>query len=351
MKIKLLLIAVIFCTALILKSCANMAQGPTGGLKDETPPEFVGSTPSPHAVNFRKNRIEIEFNEYIILDNPAKNLVVSPTQDVFPVAKGNGRKVMVELKDSLLENTTYTIDFGNSIVDNNEKNPFPEFVFSFSTGQAIDTLEISGTVLNAENLAPVSGIYAGVHLKPEDSIFTSRKLERVTRTNLQGNFTLRNLAGMPYRVYALEDGNNNYFFDQITEGIAVQEEIVIPRTEMQIQKDTVAGDSVVMRDVLRYLPDSLLLRLYKEENTRQYYIKSERNEAWKFTLYFRNFTKKMPGIIPVNFEGEDWFLSEPSVTRDTLVYWIKDSLIFKQDTLRFAIDYEKTDSLEKFSYL
>ncbi len=347
MKIKLLLIAVIFCTALILKSCANMAQGPTGGLKDETPPEFVGSTPSPHAVNFRKNRIEIEFNEYIILDNPAKNLVVSPTQDVFPVAKGNGRKVMVELKDSLLENTTYTIDFGNSIVDNNEKNPFPEFVFSFSTGQAIDTLEISGTVLNAENLAPVSGIYAGVHLKPEDSIFTSRKLERVTRTNLQGNFTLRNLAGMPYRVYALEDGNNNYFFDQITEGIAVQEEIVIPRTEMQIQKDTVAGDSVVMRDVLRYLPDSLLLRLYKEENTRQYYIKSERNEAWKFTLYFRNFTKKLPGIIPVNFEGEDWFLSEPSVTRDTLVYWIKDSLIFKQDTLRFAIDYEKTDSLEK----
>ncbi len=347
MKRKLLLIAVIFCAALILKSCANMAQGPTGGLKDETPPEFLKSTPPPNAVNFQQSKIEIEFDEYIILDNPMKNLLVSPTQDEFPVAKGIGRKVMVELNDSLLENTTYTIDFGNSVVDNNEKNPFAGFVFSFSTGPAIDTLMISGTVLNAENLAPVSGIYAGVYTNLEDSAFSSAKMERIARTNERGNFTLRNLSGKPYRVYALEDANNNYFFDQITEGIAVTEEIVTPSVKHETQTDTVAGDSVVTRNVIRHLPDSLLLRFYKEENSRQYFIKSERNEAWKFMLYFKNFTKKLPEITPVNFEGEDWLLSEPSVTGDTLVYWIKDSLIFKQDTLRFAIDYEKTDSLEK----
>jgi len=194
-----------------------MAQGPTGGAKDITPPKFVRSTPPPNAVNFQKNRIEIEFDEYIILDNPSKNLVVSPTQSIFPIAKGIGRRVTVELRDSLLENTTYTFDFGNSIVDNNERNPLVDFVFSFSTGPTIDTLMISGTVLNAENLAPVSDVYVGVYSDLEDSVFTSRKMERITRTNSKGGFIFRNLAEKPYWVFALEDLNGNFFFDQKTE--------------------------------------------------------------------------------------------------------------------------------------
>jgi len=328
-----------------------MAQGPTGGEKDVTPPQFRRSIPQPNAVNFRQNRIEIEFDEYIILDNPSKNLVVSPTQDQFPIAKGIGRKVMVELKDSLLDNTTYTFDFGNSIVDNNERNPVADFVFSFATGPTIDTLMISGTVLNAENLAPVSGIYVGVYTDLEDSAFISRKMERITRTNSKGGFTLRNLAEKPYRVYALEDMNNNFYFDQKSEGIAVLREIVIPRIEIRtkqdtVRRDSVRGDSIVTRDVVRYVPDSLLLRFFREKDNRQYFIKAERNEAFKFTLFFRNPAKQLPAITPLSFEGDDWYVSEPSVTRDTLVYWIKDSLIYKQDTLRFAIDYEKTDSLE-----
>ncbi|MDR1729367.1 MAG: Ig-like domain-containing protein [Prevotellaceae bacterium] len=347
MKNKILLIALIFCAALILKSCANMAQGPTGGNKDEIPPEFLRSMPSPNALNFRKNKVEIEFNEYIILDNPTKNLVVSPTQDQFPVAKGIGRKVTVELLDSLLENTTYTIDFGNSITDNNEKNPVSDYVFTFSTGPVVDTMQVSGTVLNAENLAPVAGVYAGVYTNLDDSAFTSFKMERITRTNPQGNFFIRNLAEKPYRLYALEDANNNYFFDLPTEKIATQEEIVTPRIELEIVKDTTGSDSLTTVETIRFLPDSLILFFYQEEDKRQFFIKQERSEAWKFTLYFKNITKKLPEITPVNFEGEDWVLSEPSVTKDTLVYWITDSLIFMQDTLLLAIDYEKTDSLEE----
>jgi hypothetical protein len=324
-----------------------MAQGPTGGNKDEIPPEFLRSMPSPNALNFRKNKVEIEFNEYIILDNPTKNLVVSPTQDQFPVAKGIGRKVTVELLDSLLENTTYTIDFGNSITDNNEKNPVSDYVFTFSTGPVVDTMQVSGTVLNAENLAPVAGVYAGVYTNLDDSAFTSFKMERITRTNPQGNFFIRNLAEKPYRLYALEDANNNYFFDLPTEKIATQEEIVTPRIELEIVKDTTGSDSLTTVETIRFLPDSLILFFYQEEDKRQFFIKQERSEAWKFTLYFKNITKKLPEITPVNFEGEDWVLSEPSVTKDTLVYWITDSLIFMQDTLLLAIDYEKTDSLEE----
>jgi uncharacterized protein (DUF2141 family) len=328
-----------------------MAQGPTGGEKDVTPPEYRRSTPLPNAVSYDKNKIEIEFDEYIQLDNPTKNLIVSPTQEIFPIAKGIGKKVLVELKDSMLDNTTYTFDFGSSIVDNNERNPVVDFVFSFATGPTIDTLMISGTVLNAENLAPVPDIYVGVYTDLEDSVFISRKMERITKTNAKGNFTIRNLAEKPYRVYALADLNNNYFFDQKSEGIAVLGENVIPQIEIKtkqdtIRKDSIAGDSIVIREVARYFPDSLLLRFFKEEDKRQYFIKAERPEATKFTLYFKNPAKQLPAITPLNFEGDNWFISEPSVTRDTLLYWIKDSLIFKQDTLRFAIDYEKTDSLD-----
>ncbi len=323
-----------------------MAQGPTGGLKDITPPEYWKSTPLPNAVNYYKDKIEIEFDEYIVLDNPTKSLVVSPTQDVFPIAKGIGKKVSVELKDSLLPNTTYTFDFGSAIVDNNERNPLDNYIFSFSTGPTIDTMMISGTVLNAENLSPVSGVYVGVYSNLEDSAFTSTKMERITRTNTKGNFIFRNLAVKPYRVYALDDLNNNYYFDQKPEGIAVLGEIVTPHSEKKTKSDTITADSIVIRDVVRYFPDSLLLRFYHEKDNRQYFIKAERNDASKFILYFKNFTKNLPEIEPVNFEGNDWFISEPSVTKDTLVYWIKDSLIYKQDTLRFAINYEKTDSLE-----
>ena len=328
-----------------------MAQGPTGGPKDETPPEYRRSTPVPNAVNYNKNKIEIEFNEYIILDNPSKYPVVSPTQELFPVAKGIGKKVSVELKDSLLENTTYTFDFGNSIVDNNERNPIADYVFSFSTGPTIDTLMISGTVLNAENLAPVADIYVGVYSDLEDTIFTSRKLERIAKTNAKGYFILRNLAEKPYRVYALQDMNGNYYFDQKPEGIAVLSDAVTPRIEIRIKEDTIhkdsaAIDSIVIYKDIRYLPDSLLLSFYREKDNRQYFIKSERNEASKFVLFFKNPSKQLPIITPVNFEGGDWYIPEPSMTRDTLVYWIKDSLIYKQDTLLFAIDYNKTDSLE-----
>ena len=328
-----------------------MAQGPGGGAPDVTPPRYLKSTPLPNAVNYNKNKIEIEFDEYIVLDNPSKNLIVSPTQDVPPVAKGIGKKVSVELKDSLLENTTYTLDFGSSIVDNNERNPFPDYVFSFSTGPDIDTLMISGTVINAENLAPVAGIYVGVYTGLEDSVFTTGKMERITKTNATGNFIIRNLAEKPYRIYALEDLNNNYFFDQKTERIAVLNEIITPQTEIKtkqdtIRKDSIAGDSIVTRRSIRYFPDSLLLRFFKEKDIRQHFIKAERNEWAKFTLFFKNPNKQLPAITPLNFEGDDWFIPEPSVTRDTLVYWIKDSLIYKQDTLRFAIDYMKTDSLE-----
>jgi uncharacterized protein (DUF2141 family) len=327
-----------------------MAQGPTGGLKDENPPMYRKSTPAPNTVNYSMNRIEIEFDEYIVLDNPSKNLLVSPPQDRPPIAKGIGKKVTVELRDSLLPNTTYTLDFGNSIADNNERNALQNYIFSFSTGAVLDSMSISGTVISANNLSRTEGVLVGVYSELQDSAFTTYKMDKIARTDAQGNFTIHNLPLKTYRVFALQDINSNYYFDQPTEGIAMLDETITPQFEIKTVRDTIYQDSVtidtiITRNVTRFYPDSLVLRFFQEEDNRQYFIKSERNNRNQLTLYFRNKNKEIPVITPLNFENDDWYISEPSVTADTLLYWIKDSIVYNQDTLQFLIEYHKTDSL------
>ena len=144
----------------VMYSCANMAS-PNGGPYDEKPPRFIASTPLPNQTNFKGNKVEIEFDELIQIENPMENVIVTPPQRMLPVIQARGRKAVVELNDTLKPNTTYTIDFTNSIADNNEKNVFENFSFAFSTGSVIDSLEVSGTLLNAENLEPMPGITFG----------------------------------------------------------------------------------------------------------------------------------------------------------------------------------------------
>ena len=206
---------------LSVQSCANMAQGPTGGYRDTVPPSVTESNPRMNAIRQKGNKIEIYFDEYISLSNASRSLMVSPTQTRPFIAKGIGKKVSVELRDSLIPNTTYTFDFGNSIVDYNESNPIKDFHFSFSTGESLDTMSVSGTVLDAHDLTPVKDVFVGVYSDLEDSAFTSGKLERIAMTDADGHFVLYNLAAKPYRIYALKDINNNKYFDQRTEAVAV----------------------------------------------------------------------------------------------------------------------------------
>ena len=159
-----------FAAAFIL-SCANIAR-PTGGPIDTTPPVFVKSNPKPNQLNFNKSKIEIEFDEIIQVDKPTEKVIVSPAQKNMPQIQTSGRKVIVELQDSLIPNTTYTIDFSDAISDNNERNPLYNFSFSFATGNSIDTLQIGGILLNAENLEPVTGMLVGLHSNLNDSAFT-----------------------------------------------------------------------------------------------------------------------------------------------------------------------------------
>ena len=146
----------------LLYSCASIGR-PGGGPKDVDAPVYISSDPAPNSTNFNKQKIEILFNEYIQLKDQSTKVVVSPAQKENPIIRANGKKIDIELKDTLLPNTTYVIDFSNAIQDNNEQNPLDGFSFAFSTGDTIDTLQISGILLNARNLEPQKEFFVGIH--------------------------------------------------------------------------------------------------------------------------------------------------------------------------------------------
>ena len=153
---------------MLLVGCAKMGQ-PDGGWYDEDPPKILGSSPADKSVNVNSRKVTIFFDEYIKLDNPSEKIVISPPQQEQAEIKGQGKKITVELQDTLLPNTTYTIDFSDAITDNNEENPLGNYTYTFSTGDHIDTLEVSGYILNAEDLEPIKGILVGLYRVEDDS--------------------------------------------------------------------------------------------------------------------------------------------------------------------------------------
>ncbi len=330
-------------------SCANIGH-PDGGAYDELPPKFVKSTPSPGSLNNTKKKIAIEFDEYIKLENALEKVVVSPPQMQQPEIKVSGKRVLVNLEDSLRANMTYTVDFSDAIVDNNEGNPLGDYTFTFSTGEVIDTMEVAGTVLDASNLEPVKGILVGLHKNLADSAFVKLPFERVGRTDSRGHFTIRGIAPGSYRIYALQDANQNFLFDQKSEMIAFEDSLVIPRHELRMRadtvwKDTVTIDTIIERQYTHYLPDHVLLKAFKEDAATQYMVKNERLTPQKFTFYFSAPVDTLSVIHGLNFDERDAFLVEHSLKNDTLNYWIKDSLIFKTDTLDMTVRYLYTDTL------
>lgn len=336
---------------LILYSCASIGN-PNGGPYDEAPPKFVSSTPAPNQLNYKGKKIEILFDELIQLEKPSENVIITPPQRQMPVIRAIGKKAVVELKDTLQENTTYTLDFTNSIVDNNEKNVFENFSFAFSTGDVIDSLEMSGILLNAANLEPMPGITIGLHSNLEDSAFVKEAFTRTSRTNERGRFTIRNIAPGSYRIYALNDVNRDYMFDQPGEDIAFLDSVFVPSFEGAnrmdtIWQDTLTVDTIKIVEYTRFTPDDLQLFLFKEKFARQYMSRPERTEAHLFTLKFNAPLDTVPLPAPINFrpEDENWYLVQTADEMQTVNYWITDPTVWEQDTLLLGLTYPRSDSL------
>lgn len=342
----------------ILYSCANMAS-PSGGDYDFDPPVVVKVTPSPNQINVKSGKIEVIFDELVQLDKPLEKVIITPPQKNFPVIRAQSNKVIVELKDTLQSNTTYTIDFTDAIKDNNEGNILENFAISFSTGQSVDSLQMSGKVLDAMNLEPVSGIYVGIHSDLSDSAFTQKPFVRISRTNDQGVFTIKGIAAGRYKIYALNDLNRDYKYDNLGEAIAFLDTIISPYSEKATRYDSIFSpisakikelqlDSLLEVEYTRFLPEDIILRSFTSPFKRQYLQKSERTSDDSFSFFFGAPTE-LPriGLLDSQIHLNNSTILERNITNDTLKYWITDKNITNQDTLRIKISYIETDTLNQ----
>ena len=334
---------------LLLAACASMGT-PDGGPYDEEPPFLALSEPAMGAINSNSKKIILDFNENIKLENAFEKVVISPPQLEMPEIKASGRRITVQLFDSLRPGTTYSIDFNDAVVDNNEGNPLENFAFIFSTGDNIDTLAISGTVLNAEDLEPIKGILVGLYKVGDDSAFFKRPFERVSRTDSRGRFTVKGIAPGKYNVYALADANQNYYYDQKSEKIAFLGKSIEPYAMQAMRADTVWRDSLTIDTVkyvsyTRYMPDDLVLLAFNEPFYSQYLKKSQRPEHNRFTLYFADSNDSLPTVRGLDFDSDSAFVIESSLKNDTILYWLKDSTIYHRDTLSLEVTYNVPDSL------
>lgn len=347
-RLSLFLLALIGLTSLIA-ACANQGAGPDGGPYDETPPHIVGMTAPERLQNGKRTKFSLVFNELIKVDNPTEKIIVSPPQIETPEIKVSGRRITVELLDSMRPNTTYTVDFSDAITDNNEGNPLGQYTYIFSTGQTTDTMQMSGYVLNAEDLEPVKGILAGLYQQHHDSVFAQRAFDRVARTDASGFFSIKGVApDRDYRLYALQDADGDFHFTQPSEMLGFLHNDLRAGAFRDTRYDTLWVDSVRYDSIriipyTHFTPDDLVVRAFKIDVNTRHYLKAQRDVPEWFTTFFTGPSRKRPTIQGLNFDANKAFVVNASAGNDTLTYWLADTTLLRQDTLRFAYTYDNWD--------
>lgn len=320
LKSKYLLLALISC--LLLESCAKKGR-PSGGPKDEEAPLFVIANPAYETTNFDSDEIKIEFNEYITLKDLTKQLVVSPPLKNNPIITPQGspsKFISIKILDTLQENSTYIFDFGKSVQDNNEGNQLEKFKYVFSTGNYIDSLEISGSVKDAFDEKASKNIKLLLYRADStyrDSLIYNTKPNYVSSTLDTTLFKFSNLAPGKFFLFALEDKNSDYFFDPKVDKIGVY-----PR------KITIPEDSVLLKPI----------ELFKE-NLPYQFKRSKEDKKGKIIIAYQgkpnNLRVSPISKVPSDFRSISKFERE----KDTLNYWFhnydKDSIILLIETEKF----------------
>lgn len=337
---------------LLTAACASIGN-PDGGRFDETPPRVVGSSPADGAVNVSKRKVQILFDEYIKLEKASEKVVISPPQIEPANVRADGKRVKVDFYDSLRANTTYTIDFSDAIEDNNEGNPMGQYTFSFSTGDVIDTMQVSGRVLNAADLEPIKGIMVGLYPADStwnDTLFRTRPFLRVSRTNGEGRFTIKGVKDGAYRVRALDDKDGDFVFSQKNERVAFDTTVYVTGSFPDVRMDTVWRDSLWYDSIrvvpyTHYTPDDVLLLAFLEDGQERHLLKTAYPEPTNFTFYFTAPSDSTPRIKGLNFD-ERCLVADASLKNDTVTFWVTDTaLIHRQDTLSMILSYMETDTL------
>lgn len=348
---------VVAAMAALMAACASMGR-PEGGPRDEMPPRYLSSVPAPGSVNISKPKIEILFDENVKIEDALNKIVVSPAQKTPPAINASGRKISVELRDTLLDSTTYTIDFSDAIRDLNEGNILDGFAIDFATGPTIDSLQISGMVLEARNLEPAQGMLVGVYSNLADSAISTLKLERIARTNQLGQFTVRNLKPGKYNIFALNDINRDYHWDR-SEDVAFFDSVISPEVTVTETIDTITAsdgrDSTVTRAKTVFGPRDVLLTWFNENYKAQYLQDYKRPENKRLTVRMAAPSDSLPLLTIVNGPNagrtdREWARLNANSTRDTLEYWISDSAVIRQDSMLVALRYQRTDTLDRLTW-
>lgn len=326
------------------QSCANTKQGPVGGPKDTIPPVIVGINPDVPMLNFpiQKGKISLTFNEYVQLKNQYQEIVLSPPTKKRPIAKIKKKSVVVSFDDTLKANQTYSISFGNAISDVNESNPFNGYVIDFSTGDSIDSLILSGTVMDYATLLPLKGVYVALYTNPTDSCVVKDLADAATRSDDWGYFCFRGLKGVPYAIYAWEDKNNNQLYDRGGELAGFCDSTITPTIVAKNGMPQIA--MMNMKDTLACLsrPSQTDIYMFKEKISSQYIESSGRISERECYIKFR---AENPQIDTFRIRGiyDDRIIRQFDPKGDSLTFWINDPKA-TQDTLLLRINYMKSDS-------
>lgn len=335
-----------FALSVFPKSCANTSTPPEGGPKDTIPPVLVEILPVNNATNqprdVKHSMVSFEFDEYVALNNPNSYLFLSPPQSKPPTAKIKGKRVIVSFAEPLDSNRTYSLSLGEAIKDNNEGNPFPPYTHSFSTGDHVDSLFVSGNVVESSSMLPMANITVLFHTDPSDSAIFKVLPKAAAKSDQWGYFTVRNLpADTVFRVFAIEDLNNNNMYDPDQERVAFLDTLVIPSHVMRDSLPELAA--VNMKDTLACLarPAQLTLSVFKEVAQRQLLRAKERVSRRQMYL---KFSAPYPQIDSLILDGipEDKLIKEYSYFKDSIIIWINDQGPIP-DTLQMRLSYMKTD--------
>ena len=363
-KLRFRIIIDCLLSVLLLQRCANVV-APTGGPKDELPPVVVETTPENHSVNFNSKRIDITFDEYITLENAKQKVIFSPLLDEKADIKLKDQTVVIKFNETLKTNTTYTINFGDAIKDLHEGNVFQDYVFSFSTGEVLDTLSIAGRLLSADEKKPIEDAFVTLYYGDSDGLDTlplTRKPDFVGKVDKEGYFNISGLADKKYFVFAIKDVNSNYYFDLPNEQVAFLDTLVSPVPFKPLPKHN--ADSTMKQNAdtlqqLSVLPDStesvifdtisgktfdlkardLTLYMFAEKDTTQTLLEKKLVENGLLRFAFRqpaeNVMIETTEILPDSFN----IVKVHSADFDTISWYftpkVKDSLWvqIKYDTL------------------
>jgi hypothetical protein len=342
------IIVVALAWIVIISSCANPGM-PVGGAKDTIPPVLLKTEPGYRTLNYKGDDIRLTFNEYLAIEDISESMVISPPMIKKPIIRTKSKTLVIEFNEDLKDSTTYSLDFKNSIADNNEKNPLEDFRFSFSTGPVFDSLRVSGRLANAFNLEPIDKGLVLLHKNLHDSAFFRTKPDYIAKTNEEGIFMIDNIAPGEYHLFSLFDGNNNLLYDEGAEEMAFEDSVIIPSAKYVEEADTIysATDTIVVLGHTHFYPDPVNLQQFTEDIFEQYLDKYSRDTRYKFTVVFNESVKDSFQLKLINNDAENWFQTEYNTEFDSLTIWITDTTVARYDTLFMEVAYLQLDSLNQ----